>query len=906
MRTVASPTQSNISDREGHSMMFRPSSSSPFSLTNLDTWEAKSRFTAQTSAWYDMATVSGSGFLSNVNTSTSDSTSVFRQNDPGLRKWQSLSHLVPEGAARSHRSSPRAELEAARGGSSYRQAEVMQWWQGAQELIDTQLDRLRTRDVPCNISTAEVLDMKNKQENAESFRFDKNLQRRELHEKVQKLEKDLYRMRSTLDRGGNDQQSERTFCSVRRTSPLSQEDLNRAEQKVDRDLCKLREALKDAEARAKTHEEERNRALQQLQTSTETQRALLSQIEEMNQRLNHMLSNHSDVQEELSQANNKISQACLEKAILSTQVLKLEDNIKELKAKLTGALSDKDFIIQENANLQLHLRRQPGSEGCMNDNHRVNAESHNNRQEHEPVLMKEEIKILSEVNEKLSLEHETMKQKFDASQTQLKELTAENLVNTKRIKELEAERSELMRQKDELLSTMKEGGHEMKEKCQQLKDSVQALATEKQTLQDECLCLDAKVLENEDKLHLLEEEYQKKDATRVQNIEELKAMVSHWTEKWQKVALTLQSTHEELEELKKKISRKESESEPLLRVELEACKQELELERNRSQTLLHRYKDQGDKAVQTEDNETVRDLSESSLMWEPTSDSPRIQNKSSQVTRCPSPPSLTTKAPEHSQDDEGQANVSTTDSLRTQLEESRRRADQLQQEKILAVQKLQTLKQLYLVKHENPPVEEEDEPLCPETVMQSRMVTEQLKGLFKKHEENEAGLMDNTSAAAQTETFSPQDWTPTVGRSAADRWSWQQRSGLMPVFEEDEESADLPGGEEEEEPAGDAHLEENLLSQGQHQTSTMSADLSKLKDKNENLLRDVRFKWPIQGHHTAADASLDFEVPILDECELQGRTPSLYPDGIFQAELIDICSPDDDDDDDEEEGGENK
>lgn len=40
-------------------------------------------------------------------------------------------------------------------------------------------------------------------------------------------------------------------------------------QKVDTELCKLSEALRDAEARAKTEEEERNQALQKLQTSTE-------------------------------------------------------------------------------------------------------------------------------------------------------------------------------------------------------------------------------------------------------------------------------------------------------------------------------------------------------------------------------------------------------------------------------------------------------------------------------------------------------------------------------------------------------------------------------------------------------------------------------------------------------------
>lgn len=87
--------------------------------------------------------------------------------------------------------------------------------------------------------------------------------------------------------------------------------------------------------------------------------------------------------------------------------------------------------------------------------------------------------------------------------------------------------------------------------------SVEVLELEKLKLQDQCLSLEAGVLEKEDKLCLQEEECQKRDAARVQSTEELKAVVSHWTEKWQKVALTLQSTQEELEELKKNNSRNE-------------------------------------------------------------------------------------------------------------------------------------------------------------------------------------------------------------------------------------------------------------------------------------------------------------------------------------------------------------
>lgn len=45
--------------------------------------------------------------------------------------------------------------------------------------------------------------------------------------RVLKLEKELLQMRSTLDRGGIDQPTERTPGSLSKTLPVSQEDLNR-------------------------------------------------------------------------------------------------------------------------------------------------------------------------------------------------------------------------------------------------------------------------------------------------------------------------------------------------------------------------------------------------------------------------------------------------------------------------------------------------------------------------------------------------------------------------------------------------------------------------------------------------------------------------------------------------------
>lgn len=102
---------------------------------------------------------------------------------------------------------------------------------------------------------------------------------------------------------------------------------------------------------------------------------------------------------------------------------------------------------------------------------------------------------------------------------------------------------------------------------------MRVLKLENQKLQDQRLHLEGEVLEKEKRLQMWEEEYRNQDTVRVQTIEELKAVASHWTEKWQKVALTLQSTQEELEELRRSSRNK---------VELE-----------RSQALLHRDEDKG-------------------------------------------------------------------------------------------------------------------------------------------------------------------------------------------------------------------------------------------------------------------------------------------------------------------------
>ncbi|CAI5665142.1 unnamed protein product [Oreochromis niloticus] len=873
--------------------MFR--GSSPFSPADLNMWDTKSRFTGQTSAWCGMASVSGSGFLSKVSTSAGGS----RQNDPGLRRWQSLSHLGPESPTRSLG----AELRAARDGSSFRQTEVVHWLQEAHERLESQLDWLKTRDtLSYNAAIAQLpgrqlpqmmKGLEGEKKAAVSPENEKSRQCRELCEKVLNLEKDLLQMRSALDRGSIDQSTERAPGSFNRTLP--------EKQKVGTEMLEWREALKEAETKAKTLEEERNKALQQLQASIEMQRTLLSQIEETDKKLSHTAQDHSELQKELSEANNKISQACLEKAILSTQVLKLEDNIKEIKAKLTEALCDKDHLIQEKTNLLQRVQV-------------LEMQTHN-KQEQKDVVVKEESKALREENEKIRGELEMIKKRLEISHHELQELTDEKIVNTKQVTDLEARCSQLIREKEELQSEIKGRLEEMQEKCCEHRESVEVLESENQKLRNQCLRLEGEVFEREKR----EEEYRKQDVVKVQTIEELKAVASHWTEKWQKVALTLQSTQEELEELKKN-SRNKGGCDSLLRDELE----KLELERSKSQARLHRDKDKGKgEGGQTPDKGTETCLSESSLLWDSESHpnkSLQVSIQSSEVQRLKQKLAdrekelsekehalktlerlremekneakikisalelkLMKKVPKDGQD---QGSL-LTDIFIRDSEEIPGKVNQ-----VLPSSKLQTRRQFSEVEDGKPSVQgQRGKTICTlnvDTEQQRRLVTEQLKSLFKEREGKEAQEGNSNGAS------SPQDWTPTVKliRAAVDRRNWQQTSGLMPVFEEDEEEINSsPAEEEEEGEAGEETHDENLLDQKQ-QISAMTAEINSLKAKNDSLLQALKSKrsiWDRSPPQKLSDKSSQYSDEYGPEWK---RTLPLYPDGVFLAELVHICSPD--------------
>ncbi|XP_046890390.1 trichohyalin-like [Hypomesus transpacificus] len=809
---------------------------------------------------------------------------------------------------------------------------------------------------------------------AELSRFEESRRRGELQDKVLQLEMDMLKMRSTLEKGGNIQSAsiQKNPRSLSSTLPVTQEDFYRqGKQKAEKELIRLKEALREAEERAELLEAERDQAIQQLHSSKETQLTVLSQTEETNQRLSHTIQSHSELQDQLSEARSKLGQASLERDLLSTKVLRMEDSVEDLKAKMSGALSDKDRLLQEKADLhqkaqglELQLERaQRGREGftdqvCELHDQLAEAKASICKQGQETLLLTEELHSVREVNEKLKVELEMVKQKLETALIQQHELGAERVIHTNQIAALETERSQLIGEKEELLNTLHQEGQEeldeVRRRCDQLREFQEALESDNHTLRDRGQHLEAELRERQQELQEKEAERQRMTAETAQSTVELRGVASHWSDKWQEVALRLQSTQGELESLKQNnpvdalqkeaseltaeverlktesqkdrdqiqnllqnradseadLSRVKKETASLLRLELDACKQQLELEANRSQSLLHTLKGRG-KGRETVDRGTEMDVPPETVTQPDTLDqrpsgtstSPKqvsleevdgelglvkvelqkvwdmlrdrdseleeqhqelqsargqMNQQISEVQRLDlelTEREQELREKEHSlrslerlrdaERTEAQIKISALElklvtqkdqaaeeghsaenqedvlnALRSQLEESRRQASQLEKDRDQAVQRLQTLRQLHQSKEGKPPLdrkrkgEKEEKTAALDIVdqeKQRRLVTEQLKTLFKERElqgqtcdlsagdPSDGRTQQSTVIKNAVETLQSQRKEEQQQEPLRDR-GHQQGAGLRPEQTEQErrEEVDCPDRKEEE------------------------------------------------------------------------------------------------------------
>ncbi|XP_058264490.1 golgin subfamily A member 6-like protein 7 isoform X3 [Hemibagrus wyckioides] len=572
-------------------------SSNPI-LSEFDLWE-KSLFKSRSSA-LSCVGVSRSVHSSKTSTSSIGGQCGMKHSESAARqRWQSASRLAPDGAPRSH---SEFELRSALEESSMRRTELIQRLREAHGRLDTQTDLLKAKEsqLQHSQSTTQLLERKQKQlakaltvveeqkEAAELSRFEESCRSADLQDKVLQLEMDVMKMKSNLESRSTAQISaSHSKPHLGRTMPVTKDEFVReGQKKAERGMQKLEESLREAEEKAVTTAAEKDHALKQLQSCKEDQQKVLRQMEELKQQFSASLAAQNEMQDRLSETRSRLGQLDLENELLTTKTLRLEDNIEDLKSKLSTALSDKDRLVQ--------------------------------------------------VNEKLSADLSTATERVQETLQKLHELEAEKLIQSSQIAALETERLQLIGEKEELMDVFDQGDQkelrDLKERCCQLRELQEMLEYEKKELEAHCQGLEKKVENVEAEYELKQQELKLMEEKMEQEKEELKRVAAHWNERWLDAAMALQSTQAQLEESKnqqdcdalkeeaaemkirlktietemkdrqnqiqslleekthheKELARVKKEAGALERVELDACRQQLELEKNRSQTLQQR------------------------------------------------------------------------------------------------------------------------------------------------------------------------------------------------------------------------------------------------------------------------------------------------------------------------------
>ncbi|XP_036433722.1 myosin-11 [Colossoma macropomum] len=840
---------------------------------------------------------------------------------------------------------------------------------------------------------------------------------------VVQLEMDLLKIKSSLGRRNSDQSStSQTNPQLNKTMPVTKDDFLREGQKqTGKEMKKLKEALKEAEERAETLEAERDHALKQFYSSKEGHHKTLNQADELKQKLSTSMQAQSKLQEQLSESRSRLGQLELEKDLLSTKALRLEDNLEDLKVKLSAALADKDRLVQEKADLhqrtqslKLQLQRaQLGREGfteqvCELHSELTQAKSEASRQQQSTLLMKEELHSAKEVNEKLSADLAAATERLQVTLKQLHELEAEKLIHTNQIAALETERLQLIGEKEELIDVFDQGNQEelreLRERCYQLRELKETLEHEKQDLQTHSQGLEKKVQNMEAEFGCKEEELQRMEVELEKEKEELKKVAAHWNERWLDVAMTLQSTQVQLEETKKQqqhtealreeasgmasmvemletqlkdsqdqiqslleqkthleteLCRVKKEAGALERVELDACRQQLDLERSRSQSLQQRLMG-NPLSLEEMDGELVQVKAELQKVWdmlksrdtELEEQQQELQSARGQVTQQSTEvqrleQQLAEREQELKERDltlrnlmsqkdaektEAQNKITALEkelaglkalkidqtlrtdqpdtqginSLKTQLDECRKTSEQQKQERDLALQRQHSPKHPQQVNEwqGSPSVTRKAKSVSFDLIdpdQQRRLITEQLKSLFKEREQ----LGDKASPVLQRRAASVVDRGPkskAIKNSTDLLSSDRQLAHMQDLGVQQgagESTAANAVGAQSEQPASEKGLQGRLRQEVScelpDQMSALSVEMEELKDRNENLLKaKLKAQQQIQDVRVTERCREDTVAPCLpgfideEEEALMTNPPPLCVDGTFLARQVEV------------------
>ncbi|XP_069621821.1 putative leucine-rich repeat-containing protein DDB_G0290503 [Ranitomeya imitator] len=474
---------------------------------------------------------------------------------PTLSRRSSLSRLSswpPEECGMEPRlsrkgwSGSETDLRASLSESAQKRSDLVQLLREAQAKLEEQSEDLRKRDKDLEMSRAktELLAVKQKQLECsiselekekgwlEVSRFEDKKQRGELQDRIINLEMEVMLAKSNLE-------------NFNYTNELMNQKISMGNDEVNRELKTARENLVYFRNRVKILEAEKKQAVEELRKLQEGNQLAFSQTNEANQRATDTLRTHQNLQDELADLQLNFNNMNLEKELLSSKVLRLDEKVSDLTLRLKVAQTDRERFLKEK--LELHRQSQElsleldwarrGREGFndqVSDLHieLVGAKAQANRQDQEKVQIKEELVVLKQVNEKLTAELGQIQQSLQKALEELHQTQAEHKISSNLASALEVERKQLLEEKQTLMAVMENDDDSL---CvQELRASHTQLQEEKDKLQAQCNDLEMALEQAHEQLG--------------SQIQEQQQITLYWKERWQQTAVSLKNTEELLEQ----------------------------------------------------------------------------------------------------------------------------------------------------------------------------------------------------------------------------------------------------------------------------------------------------------------------------------------------------------------------
>nr|XP_020659491.1 myosin-11-like [Pogona vitticeps] len=604
----------------------------------------------------------------------------------------------------------------------------------------------------------------------------------------------------------------KTYFSKRKpaspsTAPDSGPDPDTGKKNVGQELSALQESLATHKKRIKALEAKQKEMAQQLSTAKEGQRTAFSQIS----KAEHSTTNPPQSNETLREGERirlraAHSSICLEKVELHRQV-------QHLTSELECARKQQEGIGEQVSALHSEL---------------LNTKTQANHQEKEKVLMKEELELTTQVKEELSSEVTESRQRLEELLEKVHHLEAEKEILESHIQALENDQTQLLQEKEKSAPQNQTGDVPLQDGCGHHRPSRESQAL----LEKEKSLLQARCLELEEALHRKQEEMENQLAEQQQ-------ISKSWRDRWEQATAALKSKEEQSAETHRQSQTfsPKVEAPSLLQIQLDACKQELELERNRTwalhdQVQLLQSRSPSKPVPPNEDSQEEANPELAHIREELQKAQDVLKTRNVEIEEQRKELESTRRQCAECISEKEQLVAS----LEKQLEEKEQALRDLRQAKdVDRTQKENKMSALELKgRHGDWDAKSPQSPQRDQESLklQHQLVTEQLKGLFRQREQNlqltgskkhPRGPQEQSSVAPQTSPGMP---TTTEPISFPDG----QPASLNVHYSKGEVQS----------------LQEQLKEKTQT-ISTMASEIQELKQKNESLMKaKLRFQQQIQ------------------------------------------------------------